>query len=74
MQRCPHCQSEQLEHSERSGVKTDYCPQCDTWLDEKRAEEPKKREKRERIKDTSELEEKPPMPPPVEDAQVKKNM
>lgn len=71
MQPCPNCQSEDLEQSERSGVKTNYCPQCNTWLDEKQGGDA---EKRSRIKDTSELEEKPPMPPPVEDAQNKKNM
>ena len=31
---CPHCTSERLVMSERSGIEIDYCPNCrGVWLD-----------------------------------------
>jgi Zn-finger nucleic acid-binding protein len=73
MATCPNCKTGHLVRSERSGVETDYCPECRSWLDhDKLTEESKRRFNTEDPAET--VREKRPPPPPAEDAEVKKRM
>jgi Zn-finger nucleic acid-binding protein len=73
MQRCPTCESENLQRKEREGVEEDYCPECEAWIDpKKRVMKPEER-RGEKDQFASRSEDRP-SPPPAEDAQTRKNM
>lgn len=60
---CPVCKSDHLVRSERSGIKTDYCPQCRTWLDHDELAKKTKEDMQDEDPAASVTDTRPPVPP-----------
>lgn len=67
--RCPVCKSEHLVRSERSGVETDYCPQCRVWLDRESLQKETKERMQNQGQTGSVTDTRPPLPPDRDDQQ-----
>lgn len=60
---CPNCNSEHLVRSERSGIETDYCPECRRWLDHEELEKQAKKRMQDQGQTGSVTDTRPPLPP-----------
>lgn len=60
---CPNCGVEHLVRSERSGIATDYCPKCRTWLDHDKLEKQTKEDFNDENPAASVTDTRPPLPP-----------
>lgn len=67
--RCPVCKSEHLVRSERSGIETDYCPNCRAWLNRKELQQETKKKTAGRCESSSVTDNRPPPPQDPENRQ-----